>query len=623
MLAFAITCLAQILPAQDVTYVIFNRDCMSQLVYRYAYPNVKGDEPVFAYAIRPNVLENYIFIAEGTGHYSPTMPDGAVSCRSLDLNDGFVSSINKDNQQMLIVFQRQEGGYWLMPIGSATLIARSGPKYWVRSKNCSFTFDTLRMENDVNLSVAGSPTAVYFKGAEMRNCVMQYSFHCESVKAGQIRSDIELIPSIGFASDRSGQSSAKALENEMQLYRVNGQDIDNLIDVGCPEEAKIAVAKTQKPAQYGYDKETYGYSEADKETESIKTNRPAQYNYDGETVAVNCAEKLGDGYHVVQKGDNLRGIARTYGVEVASLIKWNNIKDPNKIEICQVIWYQKPPANADKLTKPAVKPVQHNSSDNKVVDQRKLTKPAATTSEKGVRPQEYSTQDENYDSWRQKPAPKPQQYEYYDNAQPDTDRPLIHKVKKGDYLYKLARQYNCPEECIRLANDMPESGDVDFAIGQKVIIPECDCLKSKTRLTQKNLPYESPIKVTTDKKNAKIKGGTLLDPVTYNYEDQDPQKEGKTVPTRKNVVEEWPVEDEMERAKSTSNTKSRSTKKGVTEKSNVPQFKEHLARQGDTLRSIATKYKVDPAELAQVNGLSLNEAVTPGKWILVPIEEVE
>jgi LysM repeat protein len=627
VLAFAFTFLAQLLPAQNVTYVIFNRDCMNQLVYRYAYPNVKGEDPVFAYSVKPNVLENYVFIAEGAGHYSPTMPAGAVSCRSLDLNDGFVASINRDERQMNVVFQRQEGGYWLMPIGSATLVARNNSKYWVRSKNCSFTFDTLRMENDMNLAVAGSPTAVYFKGAQLRDCLMEYSFHCESAKSGQLRSDIELIPSLGFTSDRTGASSAKALENEMQLSRVNGKNIDDFIEIGCPEDGKITVSKTQKPTQYGYEKETYGYSETDKETASIKSSRPVEYNYDGESVSVNCAEKLGDGYHVVQKGDNLRGIARTYGVDVASLVKWNNIKDPNKIEICQTIWYQKPPANATKTaTKGAEKPIQH-STDYKVVDQRKLSKINSGTAEKGVKAQTYSTEDEDYDSWRQKatkktPAEKPQQYAYYDEPTADTEeRPLIHKVKKGEYLYKLAKQYDCPEECIRQANNMPEEGDVDFIIGQKIIIPECDCLKpSKSKTTPKNAPYEEP--VNTGQKKKKIQGSTLLDPVTYGYDDQEPQKEGKKDPENKVYEDEWPL-DEADKAVSSAKTKAGTTKKGVKDNATVPQFKEHLVRQGDTLRSIATKYKVDPAELAQVNGLGLNEAVTPGKWLLVPIESVE
>lgn len=56
----------------------------------------------------------------------------------------------------------------------------------------------------------------------------------------------------------------------MQLSRVNGQNVDDFIEIGCPEEAKIAIAKTQKPTQYGYDKETYGYSEADKKPSPSK-----------------------------------------------------------------------------------------------------------------------------------------------------------------------------------------------------------------------------------------------------------------------------------------------------------------------------------------------------------------
>lgn len=616
VLAFILLIFAQLLPAQDVTYVVFNRDCMNQMVYRYAYPNMKGDDPVYAYSIRPNVLENYVFLTEGAGHYSPTRPDDAISCKNLNLSDGFIGAVNRGDKQMLIVFQRQEGGYWLMPVASATLVARSGAKYWVRSKNCSFTFDTLRMENDMNLAVAGSPTAVYFKGAQVRNCLMEYSFHCESVKGEKLRSDIELIPSIGFTTDRSGGSSAKALENEMQLSRINASDIDDYIGQGCPEEAKISVSKTQKPAEYGYDKETYGYSEVDKETASIRSNKPAEYNYDGQKVAINCPEKLGDGYHVVQKGDNLRGIARTYGVDVASLVKWNKLKDPNKIEICQVIWYKKPPANAEKLTKPAEKPVEHNTADYKVVDQRKISK---ISSAKGgdVRPQVYSNEDENYDTWRQKPQvttktpEKPQAYEYYDEDATSDERPLVHTIKKGEYLYKLAQTYKCPEECIRQANDMPAEGDVEFRIGQKVIIPKCDCLK---KVASKSTPYEEPVNTASKKKKIQ---SSLLNPEQYNTEDPDPQTEGKKDLIKKGVEDEWPIEDKYD-TKTTTVKKTGSKKAPETK---VPQFREHLARQGDTIRSIATKYKVDPAELAQVNGMGLNEAIVPGKWILVPIEE--
>ena len=60
---------------------------MNQLEYRYSYPNLKGDNAVWAYSVKPNVQEHYIFMTEGAGHYSPELPEGTVSCRNLDLDD--------------------------------------------------------------------------------------------------------------------------------------------------------------------------------------------------------------------------------------------------------------------------------------------------------------------------------------------------------------------------------------------------------------------------------------------------------------------------------------------------------------------------------------------------------
>lgn len=603
-LAFVMLLSAGILPAQDVTYVIFNRDCMNQLVYRYAYPNVKGEDPVFAYSVKPNALENYVFTGDGAGHYSPSLPNGAVTCKSLSLSDGFAASVNNQSRQMVIVFQRQEGGYLLMPVSAATLIARSGSKYWVRSKNCSFTFDTLHLENDVNLAVSGSPTAVYYKGAQLNNCLTAYSFHCEASKGSPFRSDVELIPSIGFTSDRSGATSAKALENEMQIMRVNGKNIDDFISNSCPENTKIAVPKLQKPSEYGYDDAAYGYSEPDKEQASITSSKPAQYDYQGQTVNISCPEKLGEGYHVVQKGDNLRAIARTYGVDVQSLVKWNHIKDPNKIEICQTIWYQKPPVKSTSKGV-ALKPVQHNAPQNMVVDQRKLLK---MSGEKNVaKPQVYSTEDTNYDSWRQpsQTSPKsPAQYEYYDDAQTNSTRPLIHTIKQGEYLYKLAKMYDCPETCIRQANNFPAEGDVNFSIGQRVIIPACDCLKNSS--VKGTAPYDNPTGNTV-LKQYKMDGNVLSN--TPAEVDATPSK----------PAQEWSVAgDETSK---TGSAQVKSDNKKTSDQPKVQQFREHLVRQGDTIRSVATRYKVDPSELALVNGLGLNEDLMPGKWILVPIND--
>ncbi len=62
-------------------------------------------------------------------------------------------------------------------------------------------------------------------------------------------------------------------------------------------------------------------------------------------------------YYTVKRGDNLTKIAKMYGVTVAELVKWNNIKNPNLIYPGQKILIKEPQAvwykvvRGDNLTK--------------------------------------------------------------------------------------------------------------------------------------------------------------------------------------------------------------------------------------------------------------------------------
>lgn len=613
----------QTLLAQDVTYVLFNRDCMNQLEYRYSYPNLKGENSVWAYSVKPNVQEHFIFMTEGAGHYSPELPDGAVTCRNLDLDDAFVASINRGAQQMLIVFQRQSGGYWLMPVESATLVAKKGAKYWVRARQSSFQFDTLRMVNEQNLAVAGSPTAAYFSGAKLNNCLTEFSFHCEPVKSGQIRADFQFIPSIGIVNDRTGNSASQAMENELQLVKVNGMALDDFIAEACPEgPGKIAISKYQKPARYGDD----GF-ESDKEISSIMQKEqdgesPSEYSKVG---GIQCAEDWEPGTHIVQKGENLRAIARSYKVTEQNLVKWNRIQDPDRIEVCQKLWLKQPPANAGKRTtnkgvKAQVYDEQPESGrtvkiQGKPQSQRTGTKKSYDPN----RPIVYSDGPEDTND-----------YEYFDPS--DTkgnSRPRIHTVHRGEYLYLIAKMYRCPEECIRIANAMPLEGDEPLSIGQELIIPECTCTVDGKLI--KKSPAAATKKPTVKKQNPGIEKqpydqrkkprASILDsdeePVIYNYdEEQNPEPEWSKDPNR---FEESSIYDGESTRPSGKKPTGAKRKNGENQK--VSLFKEHHVKQGETLNSIAAKYRVDASELSQINGLTPKEALTPGKTVLIPIEE--
>lgn len=619
------------LSAQDVTYVLFNRDCMNQLEYRYSYPNLKGDNAVWAYSMKPNLQEHYIFMTEGAGHYSPELPSGTITCKDLALDDSFVARINRDEQQMLVVFQRQSGGYWLMPVKTATLVARKGSKYWVRSPQSSFQFDTIRLVNEQNLAAAGSPTAAYFSGAKLNNCLMEYSFHCEPVKSGQIRSDFQFIPSIGILNDRTGSSASKAMENELQLVNVNGKAIDDFITAACPDgPGKIAISKSEKVANYWDER-----FEADKELSSIMQKEqddksPAEYS----TLPgnISCADEWEPGTHIVQKGENLRAIARTYKVSEQQLVKWNKIQNPDKIEICQKIWLKQPPANYmssrnnNKTGKVSV------AETPAVAGAKTVKKQGLAQEEKGVQPQGLvkKSADPNRPIVYSEGATGTGEYQYSDVAKTTKEtRPRIHVVHRGEYLYKIAKMYGCPEECIRLANSMPREGDEQLSIGQELVIPECTCtldgkiLKAPSEVPEQ--PAAPTVKkqlATPEKKTAetpKKPRVSILDdtdmPAQYSNEDPSPAPER----IKKNNLADDTLEENV--AGNRDDKKAEPNKKPKADSAKVPLFKEHHVKQGENLKSIAAKYRVDVSELSQVNGLDPKEALIPGKLILIPIEE--
>jgi len=613
-LALAAFFVSQTLPAQDVTYVLFNRDCMNQLEYRYSYPNLKGDNPVWAYSVKPNVQEHFIFMTEGAGHFSPELPDGTVTCRNLSLDDAFVASINRGAHQMLIVFQRQSGGYWLMPVESATLVARKGAKYWVRAQQSSFQFDTLRLVNEQNLAVAGSPTAAYFSGAKLNNCLMEYSFHCEPVKSGQIRSDLQFIPSIGIVNDRTGTSASSAMENELQLLKVNGLAIDDYITKACPEGAgKIAMSKYQKPANYGDDR-----FESDKEITSIMQNEqedetPAAYATDAK--GIQCAEDWEPGTHIVQKKENLRAIARTYKVKEQDLIKWNKIQNPDLIEVCQKLWLKQPPAKTAKrpttTSNKGIKAQVYSTEEQP--ENEKIVKIQGAAQKNVQNKQSRKTYDPNRAVEYSEGPVDEDDYDYFESETTSDDtRPIVHIVRRGEYLYKIAKMYDCPEECIRIANDMPLEGDEPLTIGQKIIIPECPCAVNGKVLrnpsaTSKKPAVKKQSAVSDDRQGYKPRKTTrsILDeseaPTEYNYDDDRVYKD-------EDRYEETSLYEEDVAGKKAKDAK-------------VLLYKEHPVRQGETLRSIAAKYKVDAAKLAKINGLKPKEDPVPGKTFLVPIDE--
>lgn len=578
-----------LLSAQAPYYMLFNTNCMDQLEYKFTYLGTVQN----TYSVKASSSEQFLLNAANEGIVSPTLPKDAASCRQLSMSQDVLDMINNHTRNVYMVHQRQQGDYLLMPIISATHVVRNGAFYMFTAANFSFALDTTRLVNETNLATGKSQSNVYFTGMRFRDCRIEYSFRREPLKPNGERADFEFIPGIGISSERSGINATEAETNHVRLLKVDGLALDDYISIACgnrPSQAGSTISPYTPAVDYG-NTQPYGptpYKEPNKEDYAIQNK--AQQQQDGGSGAgfANCPEKPGQGYHIVQAGDNLKAIARTYEKKEADLIKWNQLKNPNKIEICQKIWLTKPtPAQkaivdskGDAVSSTYAK--QQDSNVKKVINQSQYW------DSKGVTPAQYSTNTA---------APTP---EYYGPANKTTTlvtptpaasqvQPTVHKVKTGDYLYKIAKQYGCVEECIRRANKFPLEGDIMLWPGQELVIPECTCTLPASTSKAAN-PAKNPATTPTNSE--------YYTPQQYNT---TPETGAKPQPanTGGNFIE---------KPQTTEPTKDESD----------TYFTEHIVAVGETLNSIAYRYRVSAAELAQLNGISPTEQLIAGKRLLIP-----
>ena len=567
------------LHAQSPVYVLFNSNCMQQMEYKYT----RSGASVFAYSVQPNSDEQYVFMS-GTGSMpTPTLPEGTLDCRNLTLTDEVVRIINEQTsyRQMYVLVQQPTSGYLMMPIYSATQIKRYGSWYLLVGPKFTFAVDTTRLSYQDNLQGEASPTVIRFTGSEMSNCRYQWHFHGEPARGYSERVDFDFVYGIGITNSRIGSTAADLENSEIRLVNVNGVRYENYLASMCPQTQQVNNNTTSNWTATP----TYGNAktgEPDKETSSqINNNNWNNNNYGG--ALANCPTPPGAGYHVVQPKESLKAIARTYNVDLKSLIRWNDIKNPDHIEICQKVWVQKPPAAPSTVSKGNA-PAQY-STDNQVVANQSIY---WNNNQQSVAPRTSSA---------------PTQYSTPSATQ--MKGTTTHIVQKGDYLYSLARRYSCPEECIRRANNFPAQGDVVLQVGQVVII-ECACMSQGFNTTPKNVPAPSSMPPQVKEK---LNVQTQAQPLQYNpVEYTNPVTYG----TNTNPTPGYYPST----ANPAGNTNPASTNPTAGQQ-DLPPTQEYIVRQGETMNSIAVKFKMNLAELAALNSLGQDEKLIPGKRLVV------
>ena len=596
----SLLCTAGLLSAQQTPlYLLYNSNCMDQLEYRYIYAGTS----VVAYSINPSANEQYILTTGSSGINSPTLPPNTVSCGQYTFNDQFLSDVNNVSRQVYIVHQ-QTSGYLLVPVIAATQVVRSGTYYLYKAPNYAFAIDTSNLVYESNIATGSSDWYLYFNGLKIRSCFYEYSFKREPTKVSQERSEFDFIPTVGITSERTGMTAVEAENNQYRLVKVNGMALEDYINSKCkgitPPAGNTTSPLSKYTPQVGYGPgATQG---GDKETASMTNVQPGSSTDPmGPPPLVNCPEYPGEGYHIVQPKETLNGISRAYNVPVKSLVSWNKIKDPDLILICQKIWLRKPPANATSLAYKG-EPASYSAEGPVVRRQDAYWNTAPQTQPATTPPAVYST------TPTVNPATQPS---YRPGAQP-----IVHVVKQGETLYGIGRLYNVSEAEMRRINKYPPSGQVLLQPGMQLFVSDCcpdQQTQPNTTTTQPNYqPNYQPNQPnyqpnyqpgyqpgTQPAGNQPNTGGVL--PNLYNtpsgVQPLAPATYGQPSSTAPQTT---PVSTQPQDAKKPT------------------YFKEYIVREGDTMNSIAIKYKVSVQELALVNNKEQNETLIAGQRLLIP-----
>jgi LysM repeat protein len=579
--------------AQEPFYLLYNPSCMDVYEYRYAYTN----QSVTSFSARPNAYDQFIFSAGEGSIKARTLPAGTVNCKDLSLDDSFVDAVNSLSRPMYIV-QQDQSGYLMTPVIMATRIQRAGNGYALRSLSYNFFFDPQNNNPANNLAIAGSQSYVYYRGNQIRSCQNEYAFHRDPLAKGGETSDFEFVPGVGVTSDKTGRNAQEAQNNHLLLHKINDRLLNDHIATACGGNQNVA-------NQTGTTFVGPPVIENREDASSTGVTTPGTPIY---TTSGDCAQQSGPGYHVVQRGETLMSLSRRYNIPLRTLIASNNLADPDHLQVCQIV----------QLGKPKTSAVKKSASSKK------------STAKAAPRPKSYSEMVSD-----NTPAVT------YSTTAPLAYRPAAqkHLVQPGESLASVARKYGYTEARLREMNNFTQDGLITLSPGTELIINDCNC--NTTGAAQPQTTYSAPLTYTTTTTvpqpvttpsepvwsgtpssnkpleqlyfETPVAGNnapqtTTAPPVTTTTTPVFTQQAGGNTTTPPMVYNTTPQ----------TSTPAPTQPQPETQRKPEVSYLEHYVQQGETISSIAIRFKVSPQEVALVNGKEVSETLIAGQRLLVP-----
>jgi LysM repeat protein len=273
--------------------------------------------------------------------------------------------------------------------------------------------------------------------------------------------------------------------------------------------------------------------------------------------------------HLVLKDQTLYSIAKTYNVSIDAITS-NNVIPDNGIQTDQVLRIPESAAMAAtmKKSKPPTKAVEDKEPNAKAQPAKETPPPASVSSTR-----------------EDKPAPPA--------AKAESEGYRMHKVRKGETLYSLSRDYRVTVEAIIRVNDVPRN---EIQIGQMLKIPPSDYVTF--------VKEETPARVTPTEEVAKdaekeVKTSTAETKATVPQQEQPPAQTQTQTQTQPQAGSPEP---EKQKAKPEPKTY-------------------HKVKKGESLSDIAQKYNVTVREIKDANeGLIFPMT---GMKLVIPVKNSE
>lgn len=196
--------------------------------------------------------------------------------------------------------------------------------------------------------------------------------------------------------------------------------------------------------------------------------------------------------HVVTRGENIRDIARQYGVSATDIKRWNRLRRGKVKEgdnlVIEVIERMSPDnikvVAAPEVAQVSAQELRESSSTtataaNTTQEDVKAISANATLQKDAASATSTHTSNAPVAKTQNKQASKTQNKSTTQKATTTKASPTIYKVKKGDTLEKIARRYGTTVAAIQSANRMGGSTRLD--IGDKLTIPQKSATKKSTK----------------------------------------------------------------------------------------------------------------------------------------------